>query len=281
MKKNLEKVFGCASIVVAIILIMILLVTAFGGIKTDEFQTNLVQGLLITLAILYVVLAAITMVLMFVSSDVVKEITVHSEQKGSVRISVAVISKMVKNACAEVEGAKCKKVTVVTDEYGVRLKLNIKVVDKDVIEVETYIRTLLEDLFWGEFGFRFNSIEIKVVFLAPKYKADSEKIQASVAARLEQLRQEQIQYEEKLAEEAAATKPVADGEDADTDESDGVSEDTVDMEDDAEAVGEEAAEADEISQIEEDAEGVSDDESDVEAEGEAVDEDEAEADDKE
>lgn len=191
MKKNLEKVFNCASIVVAVILIMILLVTAFGGIQTDEFQTKLVQGLLITLAILYLVLAAISLVLSFISSEVIKEITIRSEQKGSIRVSVQVVTKMVKQACAEIEGTKCKKVTVISDEYGVRLKLNIKVVDKDVVEVETYVRTLLEDLFFNEFGFRFNSIEIKVVSLAPKYKADKEKIEASVAARLEQIRAEQ------------------------------------------------------------------------------------------
>lgn len=204
MKKNLEKVFNCASIVVAVILIMILLVTAFGGIQTDEFQTKLVQGLLITLAILYLVLAAISLVLSFISSEVIKEITIRSEQKGSIRVSVQVVTKMVKQACAEIEGTKCKKVTVISDEYGVRLKLNIKVVDKDVVEVETYVRTLLEDLFFNEFGFRFNSIEIKVVSLAPKYKTDKEKIEASVAARLEQIRAEQAAAE-RLGESADGT----------------------------------------------------------------------------
>lgn len=188
MKKNLEKVFASASIVVAIILIMVLLVTAFGGIETEEFQTKLVQGLLITLSIIYIVLSILTLILVFISSDAVKEIIVRSEQSGSVRITIGLVHKFVKNACAQIEGVKCQKVGVVTDDYGVRLKVNIKVVDKDVLETETYLRVLLEDLFKGEFGFKFHSIEIKVIQLAPKYKADAEEINAKVAQKLEEIK---------------------------------------------------------------------------------------------
>ena len=172
MKKNLEKIFAPCSIVVAIILIMVLVVTAFGGIEATEFESKLVQGLIVTLAILYLVLAVVSLVLIFVNSDVVKEITLRQEKGGSVRVSANVVTKLVKQTCKQVEGVKCKKVALVSDEYGVRLKVNVKVVDKDVIEAETYLRTLLEDVFLGEFGFKFSSIEIKVMALTPKYKAD-------------------------------------------------------------------------------------------------------------
>lgn len=77
-----------------------------------------------------------------------------------------------------------QKVALVSDEYGVRLKVNVKVVDKDVIEAETYLRTLLEDVFLGEFGFKFSSIEIKVMALTPKYKADQAAVQAKVERSL-------------------------------------------------------------------------------------------------
>ena len=73
MKKNLEKIFASCSIVVAIILIMVLVVTAFGGIEATEFESKLVQGLIVTLAILYLVLAVVSLVLIFVNSDVAKE----------------------------------------------------------------------------------------------------------------------------------------------------------------------------------------------------------------
>lgn len=190
MKKNLEKIFASCSIVVALILIMVLVVAAFGGIKTDEFDSKLVRGLIITLAILYVLLAVVSLVLVFINNDVVKDITLRQEKGGSVKVTSKVIAKLVKQTSKQIEGVKCQKVTLVNDEYGVRLKVNVKVVDKDVVEAETYLRTLLEDMFTGEFGFRFSSIEIKVMALTPKYKADEADIQAKVEAKLTQLRAE-------------------------------------------------------------------------------------------
>jgi len=190
MKKNLEKIFASCSIVVALILIMVLVVAAFGGIKTDEFDSKLVRGLIITLAILYALLAVVSLVLVFINNDVVKDITLRQEKGGSVKVTSKVIAKLVKQTSKQIEGVKCQKVTLVNDEYGVRLKVNVKVVDKDVVEAETYLRTLLEDMFAGEFGFRFSSIEIKVMALTPKYKADEANIQAKVEAKLAQLRAE-------------------------------------------------------------------------------------------
>ena len=40
MKKNLEKIFASASIIVAVIMIMILIVTAFGGINVKELKAS-------------------------------------------------------------------------------------------------------------------------------------------------------------------------------------------------------------------------------------------------
>ena len=211
MKKNLEKIFASCSIVVAVILIMVLVVSAFGGIEPDEFNSKLVRGLIVTLAILYIVLAVVSLVLIFVNSDVVKEITIRQEKGGSVRVSSQVVSKLVKQSCKQVEGVKCQKVVLVTDEYGVRLKLNVKVVDKDVVESETYVRTLLEDVFLGEFGFKFSSIEIKVMALTPKYKADEADIQSKVEAKLAQLKAEEARQEtvaEAETETAAEEAPV-------------------------------------------------------------------------
>lgn len=198
MKKNLEKIFASCSIVVAIILIMVLVVTAFGGIDATEFDSKLVRGLIITLAILYLVLSIITLVLIFVNSDVVKDITLRAEKGGSVRVTAQVVTKFVKTTCKQIEGVKCQKVALVSDEYGVRLKVNVKVVDKDVLESEMYLRTLLEDVFLGEFGFKFSSIEIKVMALTPRYKADQADVQAKVEKKLAEMKAK----EEKTEQEA-------------------------------------------------------------------------------
>jgi len=201
MKKNLEKIFASASIVVAIILIMILVITAFGGIKVEDFENDLVKGLIITLAILYFLLAATALVLMFIKSEVIKEVVIRTERGGSVRISSKVVNKVVKQACAQIEGVKCKKVILVQDDYGVRIKINVSVKDKDVVEAETYLRTLLEDMFMGEFGFKFSTIEIKVMALTPKYKPDETAIQERVNERIAKINAEK---EKAVAEEAAA-----------------------------------------------------------------------------
>lgn len=209
MKKNLEKIFASASIVVAIVLIMVLIITAFGGISTDEFDSQLVRGLLITLAILYFILAGVALALMFIVGDAVKEIVIHTEQKGSMRVSVGVVNKMVKQTCKEVDGVKCKKVALISDEYGVRLKLSVKIVDKEVVETETYLRTLLEDVFMGEFGFRFHTIEIKITSLQPKYKADQAVIDERVKEKLAQIKEQQdAQLAAQQAEEATSVESV-------------------------------------------------------------------------
>ena len=209
MKKNLEKIFTLASVVVAIILIMVLIVTAFGGIKTEDFDNGLVKGLLFTLAVLYIMLSIVAVVLIFINNDVVKDVTLRTDKGGSIKVSANVITKYVKSACMQVEGVKCKKVTLVSDEYGVRLKTDIKVVDKDVIEVETYLRTLLEDLFYNEFDFRFSSIEFKVTALVPKYEANQEEIEEQVAKKLEELKKaEEPEIAEEATEESAEEQAV-------------------------------------------------------------------------
>ena len=76
--------------------------------------------------------------------------------------------------------------------------------DKDVIEVETYLRTLLEDMFLNEFNFKFNSIEFKVTALVPKYKADKEAIDAAVLKKLEEIKAEK--QEDTVSEETEAAR---------------------------------------------------------------------------
>lgn len=283
MKKNLEKIFASCSIVVAIILIMVLVVTAFGGIDANEFNSKLVRGLIITLAILYLVLSIISLVLIFVNSDVVKEITLRQEKGGSVRVSSNVITKFVKNTCKQVEGVKCQKVALVSDEYGVRLKTNVKVVDKDVLETETYLRTLLEDVFLGEFGFKFSSIEIKVMALTPNYKADQAEVQAKVEKKLAEMKAqeeknaqneqseenvENVESEENVESvenaESAEQAEVQDGEtEKQAEETETVEVEAV--EDEAQEVAQDKAVEDEVENGEKNAESVESEEAQTES----------------
>ena len=277
MKKNLEKIFASCSIVVAFILIMVLVVTAFGGVDANEFNSQLVRGLIITLAILYLVLSIISLVLIFVNSDVVKEITLRQEKGGSVRVSSNVITKFVKTTCKQVEGVKCQKVALVSDEYGVRLKTNVKVVDKDVLETETYLRTLLEDVFLGEFGFKFSSIEIKVMALTPNYKADQAAVQAKVEKKLAEMKaqEEKNAQNEQSEENVESVESVENAEIAEQAEvQDGETgvekqaEETVEVEaveDESQEVAQDEAVEDEVENGEENAESVESEEAQTES----------------
>lgn len=255
MKKNLEKIFASCSIVVAFILIMVLVVTAFGGIETQEFESKLVKGLVLTLATLYIALAVVSLVLIFVNSDVVKEITLRQEKGGSIKVSSNVITKLVKNTCKQVEGVNCQKVSLVSDEYGVRLKLNVKVVDKDVVEAETYVRTLLEETFLGEFGFKFSSIEVKVMALTPHFKVDQADVNEKVEKKLAELKAEQAAADAKEAKtepvtEEAVAEEVANAEESESEQAEeGVVEESPETVE-AEEIGEEAIEEKEAEAVE-------------------------------
>lgn len=185
MRKNIERILGAASIVIAFVLTVILLVTVFGGIEQSEFDNNLVKGLFITLAVLYFVLAGGLLAMLFGASDAVKEITLRSEQGGSCKATLGIIRKLVKESFRDIPGVKTGKVTLVVNEFGVKLRVSVKITDRDVFEAETYLRTLLEETFAGALGFRFHTIEFRVVEFRAKFKPDAEKIDAEVREKVE------------------------------------------------------------------------------------------------
>ena len=163
MKKNIEKILASAGLIIALVLIVILIVTAFGGIEQSEFGNQLVKGLIITLSVLYLVLAISSLTMLFLGSDAVREITLRSEQGGNCKATLGVIRKLVKETFYGIDGVKTGKVSLIVNEYGVKLKVSVRITDRDVFETETYLRTLLEEVFKGALGFRFHAIEFKIV----------------------------------------------------------------------------------------------------------------------
>ena len=184
MKKNIEKILASAGLIIAVVLIIILVVTAFGGIEQSEFDNQLVKGLIITLSVLYLLLAISSLVMLFMNNDAVKEITLRSEQGGSCKATLGVIRKLVKETFYGMEGVKTGKVTLIVNEYGVKLKVSVRVTDRDVFETETYMRTLLEEVFKGALGFKFHTIEFKIVALQAKFKPDKAKVAEEVAEKV-------------------------------------------------------------------------------------------------
>ena len=184
MKKNIEKILASAGLIIALVLIVILIVTAFGGIEQSEFDNQLVRGLVITLSVLYLVLAISSLTMLFLGSDAVREITLRSEQGGSCKATLGVIRRLVKETFYGLEGVKTGKVTLIVNEYGVKLKVAVRITDRDVFETETYLRTLLEEVFKGALGFKFHAIEFKIVSLQARFKPDKDKVDAAVAEKV-------------------------------------------------------------------------------------------------
>lgn len=180
MKKNIEKILASASMAIALVLIIILVVAAFGGITQEDFDNSLVRGLIITMGVLYALLAGGALTMLFLGSDAVKEITLRSEQGGTCKATLGVIRNLVKESFSGIQGVKVGKVALIVNEYGVKLKVSVKITDRDVFETETYLRTLLEEVFKGALGFRFHAIEFKIVALQARFKPDMDKVQETV-----------------------------------------------------------------------------------------------------
>ena len=200
LKRNLEKIFTTAATILAMILIIILLVIAYGGIDAKDLENNLVRGLFITLAIIFGLLATTSLVFIFINDDAIKEITLRTETAQKTRVTVAAVKKLVVKACSEIEGVKCRGIKLSTSDYGVKLKVKVSVKEKDVEQVESYVRNLITDVFDKALGFAFSAIEIEIMKFEPAYKPDVAAILAQSDAEL-QNKQEEEKAEEEAAEE--------------------------------------------------------------------------------
>ena len=219
MKKTMLKIFATASAIIAIVFVIVLLVAVFGGITVEEFDNALVKGLFVTLGSIYILIMAFVLTMLFINDETVKEIVLRSDKEGGTRTTVGVVRKITKDTVALVEGVKCTKSAIIVNEYGVRLKIAVTVKGRDIEEIESYIRALLEDAFMGALNFKFYSIEIKVKKLEPKHKVNAEAIMAEAdakreEARLEEQAKEDAENAEEISVEAAPVEEVEVAEEA-------------------------------------------------------------------
>jgi len=199
MKKTITKILAATASVISFILILILVILAFKGLKPEEIQKGLGKGLIIALSITFLALTVIFLALLFSNDDVIKEIVIKSEHKGSVYATMGVIKKTVKKATFEMVGIKCGKVAVFRTEFGVRLVVNVT--DEDAEIASARVRIALEDEFKGSLGYTFNSIEIKITSLKSKFMLDKDDVDKKVTAEIKEQRKQ-------AAETAAREKSV-------------------------------------------------------------------------
>ena len=134
------------------------------------------------------------------NNDAIKEITLRTNTSDKTRVSLPAVRKMIKTTCAQIEGVKCKGIKLTVSDYGVKLKVSVSVVDKDVEQVEAYIRNLITDVFDKSLGFAFSAIEISIIKFVPSYQPNVQEIITKSDAELAEKKQIETEAEEKEAD---------------------------------------------------------------------------------
>lgn len=207
MKKIILKIFTTATTLIALFFIVFLILTTFGRVPVEEFNNTIVRTICIILGGLFLLLSITSHVILYINDDVVKEIVLRSGKEGTARTSLAVVKKITKNTIKGLEGVKCRKCAVVSNDYGIRLKVWIVVKDRDMKETEELVRAYLEDAFLGALDFRFFAIDVHLKQIDAKHKVDKEEIMQKIAAA-EPKTEEIEEPKEELPEEKIEETPT-------------------------------------------------------------------------
>lgn len=208
MKKRIfDRILSVIGIILAVAFAAVLLTTIFGGIKYEEFDNSLVKGLFIGMAVVYLVVATLTLINMFSDGDVVKEIALNRDRSGSTKATASVIKSLTRKYIKTIEGVKCTKVTLILTEYGVNLRINVKMKDLEIQETTTFIKKLLDDVFSTTLDYKFHTIDFKVQALKSNYEPPKEKLRAETEKEVIELKKIRIAKEmQKAKEEEIAEK---------------------------------------------------------------------------
>lgn len=209
MKRVMEKIFIISSAILALLFIIVLLVTAFGGIDTAQFDNSLVRGIFITLAFIFVLLTSLSLMLVFQDNDSVKNIIVMTDNDGTTRVNSQIIKKLCKENMKGIPNVKCKKIDIISTEYGVRLKIGISVVDEDVEPLAIKLRVLLETVYANTLGVKFHAIDFKMVKFQTSYKPSNDAIEAATAELLREKGLDGGKNVEEASADIVADKQIA------------------------------------------------------------------------
>lgn len=206
MKKTILKIFTTTTTVIALFYIVFLILTSFGKVTVEEFDNSIVRTICLVLGGVFVALSIASHVLLYINEDAIKEIVLRSDKEGTARTSLAVIKKITKNTVKTLPGVKCKKCAVISNEFGIRLKVWLSIKDRDMKETEELVRAYLEDAFWGALEFRFFAIDINLKKINAKHVIDKEAIDKKLAEKEESA--EETTEETPATIETEEVKPV-------------------------------------------------------------------------
>lgn len=189
MKKIFDKVITVTLGVISLFFVILMLITAFGGLETADFDNEIVKALLITLGIIFAVLTGLNVWVAFQDNEKLSSILLFKDKESATKATVGVVKKTARRVTKKIEEAKIGKIQIFADENGnARLKVDVKLATDATMDTVTKLRAILIDTFMNIFGIEFAAIDFRVV----KSKNAYEPADADVQARMEQLRGELI-----------------------------------------------------------------------------------------
>lgn len=202
MKKIFEKVVTITLGVISLFFVIMMLVTAFGGLELSDFDNSIVRALLICLAVIFAVLTGLAVFAAFQDNEKLSSVVLFKNKESATKATVAVVKRTAKRVVKEIPEAKLTKVQIVADENGnVRLKVDVKLATDATMEVVTKVRALLIDTFANVFGIEFASIDFRIVKSKNSYVPSA----AAVDQRVAELKATvEINKPEEVAEAAEA-----------------------------------------------------------------------------
>lgn len=186
MKKVFDKIISVTLGVVSLFFVLLMLVTAFGGLQQVDLDNNVVKALLITLAVIFALLTAFQVAISFRDDEKLNAVLLYKDKESSAKATVAVVKKTAKRVAKVMKAeAKIGKVQIVSDDAGnTRLKVDVKILTDRTEETSIKLRAILVESFKKIFGIEFSSIDFRIV----KSKSTYVPGEAEVAARISELK---------------------------------------------------------------------------------------------
>lgn len=186
MKKVFDKIISVTLGVVSLFFVLLMLITAFGGLQQVDLDNNVVKALLITLAVIFALLTAFQVAISFRDDEKLNAVLLYKDKESSAKATVAVVKKTAKRVAKVMKAeAKIGKVQIVSDDAGnTRLKVDVKILTDRTEETSIKLRAILVESFKKIFGIEFSSIDFRIV----KSKSTYVPGEAEVAARISELK---------------------------------------------------------------------------------------------
>ena len=210
MKQKLSKIFSILNIVVAVIFIVLLLLISFGLFSAADFENKVVAALLCVLAVLYLGTAAINFLGQFSTSQTIRQVLISTRQSGNVKVTKAVIKKLVADNVRTEEGVSLRGIKILATDHGLSLLIVLKVDGRNVRQTTDYLKNLLQDVFKNLLHMQFSSIDFKIVSLKSDYVPNYAVIKEESAAQTALAEEEEARAETAVPAVSEPAQPEPD-----------------------------------------------------------------------